>query len=153
MNKLFLLFSRVFGERHEKVANTLNLLAEVHRKQGKFTYDGAEMLYLKALEINKEFFGNEHPEIAENLNGLAQVYKGQINYQKAEPVLKDAIAMSERTLGLTHPHVINRWKNLADLYEKCGRVDDSIVAWNKVKQLRAQREKEEADMRNEKVKL
>ena len=41
-------------------------------------------------------------------------------------MLKEAIAMSVRTLGKTHPHVINRMRNLADLYEKMGRVDDSI---------------------------
>jgi len=101
----------------------------------------------------KAFFGEEHPEIAENLNGLGQVYKGQINYTKAEPVFKESIAMSERTLGETHPHVINRWRNLADLYEKAGRVDESIQVWAKVKDLKAKREKEEAAMLNEKVKL
>ena len=63
------IFERVYGSRHDKVALTLNLLAEVHRKMGKLTYDGAERLYERALEINRACFGETHPEIAENLNG------------------------------------------------------------------------------------
>jgi hypothetical protein len=30
---------------------------------------GAERIYLRALEINRRCFGDEHPEVAENLNG------------------------------------------------------------------------------------
>eukprot|EP01126_Amoeba_proteus_P040981 TRINITY_DN4397_c0_g1_i13.p1 TRINITY_DN4397_c0_g1~~TRINITY_DN4397_c0_g1_i13.p1 ORF type:complete len:172 (-),score=45.25 TRINITY_DN4397_c0_g1_i13:223-738(-) len=114
---------KVLGHNHEAVAVTLNLLAEVARKQGKFEYDGAERLYVRALDINMKFFGEEHPEVAENLNGLAQVYKGQLNYPKAEQYFLKSITISEKTLGLTHPHVVNRYHNLADLYERWGRVD------------------------------
>lgn len=31
---------RIYGSNHDKVALTLNYLAEVARKQGKYTYDG-----------------------------------------------------------------------------------------------------------------
>jgi len=108
----------------------------VYRKQGKFGWDGAEALYLRALQINRSVFGEEHPEVAENLNGLAQVYKGQMSCLKAEPLFIDAIAISERTLGNTHPHVINRYRNLADLYERWGKVEESVKVWAKVKQLK-----------------
>jgi len=37
--------------------------------------------------------------------------------------------------------------------KKAGRVDESIRVWAKVKDLKAKREKEEAAMLNEKVKL
>lgn len=94
----------------------------MYRKQGRVGYDGAEKLYLEALEINRYNFGSEHPEIAENLNGLAQVYKAQMNYLKAEPVFKEAIEMTINLLGEGSPHVVNRYRNLADLYERMGRV-------------------------------
>lgn len=45
------IFIRNFGSKHEKVALTLNYLAEVYRLQGKYTYDGAEQLYLQYLLV------------------------------------------------------------------------------------------------------
>jgi hypothetical protein len=34
------ILEKVYGPHHDKIALTLNYLAEVARKQGKFTYDG-----------------------------------------------------------------------------------------------------------------
>lgn len=82
-------------------------------------------MYLEALEINRYNFGSEHPEIAENLNGLAQVYKAQMNYIKSETFFKEAIEMTIKTLGKGSPHVLNRYRNLADLYERMGKVINS----------------------------
>jgi hypothetical protein len=67
------IFQNTSGYRSDKVALTLNLIAEVYRKQGKYGYDESEQLYHKALDINLEKFGEEHPEVAECMNGLAQV--------------------------------------------------------------------------------
>lgn len=83
--KALRLFENTLGYNHEKVALTLNYLAEVYRAQvlqllfiswnniiqiqGKYSYDGAEKVYLRALEINRRVFGEDHPEVAENLNG------------------------------------------------------------------------------------
>eukprot|EP01098_Paradermamoeba_levis_P006436 TRINITY_DN2668_c0_g1_i3.p1 TRINITY_DN2668_c0_g1~~TRINITY_DN2668_c0_g1_i3.p1 ORF type:complete len:117 (-),score=24.95 TRINITY_DN2668_c0_g1_i3:374-724(-) len=105
------------------------------RKNGKYTYDGPEPLYIRALEINKKVFGEEHPEIAENLNGLAQVFKHQFNYSKAEPMYLKSIEMTEKLIGASHPHHIHRCKNLADLYERWGRVRDAEKIHEKIKQL------------------
>jgi hypothetical protein len=76
-----------------------------------------------------------------------------MNYSKAETVFKKSIGISERTLGETHPHVINRYRNLADLYERWGRVEESKKVWEKYEVIKAQREAEEAAMRNEKFKV
>lgn len=133
------IFTDKLGPQHEKVALSLNYLAEVYRKQGKFGRGGAEAVYERALKINQHCYGewNDHPEIAENLNGLAQVYKAQFNYIKAEATFKTAIAMSERTLGINHPHVINRYRNLALMYEAQGSVAKSIEIHKKVEELKA----------------
>jgi len=135
--KALAIFEKAFGYNHEKVALTLNYLAEVYRKQSKYGYDGAEKLYERALKINRNIFGTgDHPEIAENLNGLAQVYKCQQSYRKSEPLFIEAIAMSERTLGEYHPHVINRYKNYADMLERSGRVLEAQKVWEKVEVLK-----------------
>jgi tetratricopeptide (TPR) repeat protein len=72
------------------------------------------------------------------VHSLAQVYKNQFNYTKAEPLYKQAIAISERTLGKYHPHVINRYRNLADMCEKQGKVKEAEKIWAIVKELKSQ---------------
>lgn len=133
------IFTEKVGPNHEKVALSLNYLAEVYRKQGKFGRGGAEAVYERALKINQQCYGewNDHPEIAENMNGLAQVYKAQFNYVKAESMFKAAIAMSERTLGANHPHVLNRYRNLALMYEASGGVAKSIEIYKTIETLKA----------------
>jgi hypothetical protein len=93
-----------------------------------FLISRADRYFIRALEMNRELFGNEHPEVAENLFGyevrfsvpspffffyftihfnlvshlmpsLAGVQIGQLNYPKAEATLKEAIGITERTLG------------------------------------------------------
>lgn len=66
----------------------------------------------------------------------------QTNYQKAEPLFLNAIAITERTLGELHPHVINRYKNLADLYERMGQVAKAEKAWATHRERKALRDKE-----------
>lgn len=133
------MLSEKLAPNHEKVALSLNYLAEVYRKQGLFGRGYAETTYDKALKINQQCYGewNDHPEIAENMNGLAQVYKAQLNYTKAEPMFKAAIAMSERTLGVNHPHVINRCRNLALMYEAQGSIAKAQEVFQKIETLKA----------------
>jgi len=69
------------------------------------------------------------------------VYKNQFNYTKAEPMFKKAIEISERTLGNYHPHVLNRYKNLADLYERQGRVEEAQKYQAKLATLKREQEK------------
>jgi tetratricopeptide (TPR) repeat protein len=131
------IFTSKLGPTHEKVALSLNYLAEVYRKQGLFGRGHAETTYEKALKINQQAYGEftDHPEIAENMNGLAQVYTAQLNYTKAEPMFRSAIAMSERTLGVNHIHVINRYRNLAKMYQAQGLVDKAKSTFEKVETL------------------
>jgi hypothetical protein len=49
------------------------------------------------------------------------LYKEQAQYEKAEPLLFEAIEGRRLKLGDTHPHTIESIKNLIELYE----------AWNK----------------------
>ena len=55
------------------------------------------------------------------LNNLATLYKSQGRYAEAEPLLKRALAIRERALGLDHPDVGLAHNNLAELYRQQGR--------------------------------
>jgi len=64
-------------------------------------------------------------------------------------VLKQAIEMTKKTIGETHPHTINRYRNLADMYERAGRVEDSKKIWKIVEDLKKKRQQEESAMERE----
>ena len=64
--------------------------------------------------------GDDHPDTLETKNDLAMLYKEQGDYDKAEPLLLDAVE-GRLKLGDTHPHTIESLNNLIELYE----------AWNK----------------------
>jgi len=53
--------------------------------------------------------------------------------------------MSEATLGLNHPHVLNRYRNLANMYQMQGRVSNSEAIWAKIEELKAMPPSEGAD--------
>ena len=56
----------------------------------------AEALYLESLSIYRALLDKNHPAIANLLNNLAVMYNGAGDPEKAEPVLREAIAIFER---------------------------------------------------------
>ena len=66
-------------------------------------------------------FGKDHPETLETTTDLAMLYKEQVRYDEAEPLLLEAIQGRRLKLGDTHPRTLESLNNLIDLYE----------SWNK----------------------
>ena len=76
---------------HPDMATSLNNLAMLYNKQGK--YDEAEPLYQRALAINEKVLGPDHPDTATSLNNLAALYNNQGKYDEAEPLYQRALAI------------------------------------------------------------
>ena len=66
----------MLGASHARVGQTLNNLAIVYRRQGK--YSEAEGLYKRALAIREKALGANHGDVGQTLNNLALVYLEQI---------------------------------------------------------------------------
>lgn len=64
------------GENHPAVAATLNNLAVLYGKRGK--YKDAEPLCKRALEIREKVLGRDHPDVAKQLNNLALLCQNQV---------------------------------------------------------------------------
>jgi len=81
--------------------------------------------------------GDDHPETLESKNDFGILYKDQAHYEKAEPLLLEAVKGRILKLGDDHPHTQESLRNLIDLYE----------AWDKpekAKECRAKLPKKEA---------
>jgi tetratricopeptide (TPR) repeat protein len=74
----------------------------------------------RALTVNEQVLGPNHPTTATSLNNLAALYDNQGEYAKAEPLYQRALAIDEQVLGPNHPHTAGSLNNLAALYTRQG---------------------------------
>jgi CHAT domain-containing protein/tetratricopeptide (TPR) repeat protein len=100
------------------VATSLNELGILYRAQG--VYAKAELLHIRALDINEKALGPMHPVVAQSLNNLGRSYQEQSAYAKAEPLYLRAVDILEKVPGATHPAMAACLNNLATLYQEQG---------------------------------
>jgi len=102
---------------------TLGNLAESYRAQGKFSE--AEPHFLRALEIDEQVYGPDHPNVAAHLNNLAGNYLALGKLAEAEPLLKRAWMIWESKLGPDNELVQFARKRYIDLLNEMGRTEEA----------------------------
>ena len=71
---------------------------------------------IKTLNSRRQVLPDKHIDILESVNDLAVLYKEQGDYDKAEPLLLEALEGRRLKLGDTHPHTLESLNNLIALY-------------------------------------
>lgn len=84
-------------------------------------YQEAEPLHQRALRIQEQQSGPEHPDVATSLNGLAELYRKQSKYVEAGPLYQRALTIREKRLGTEHPLVAEPLNGLGTTYLEQGR--------------------------------
>ena len=85
----------------------------------------AEPLYLRALTIDEQSYGQEHPVVALRLNNLAQLLQDTNRLAEAEPLMRRALAIVEQSYGPEHPDVATSLNNLASLLLATNRLAEA----------------------------
>jgi len=85
----------------------------------------AEPLLRRALVINEQTFGFEHPEVAAALNNLAQLLQDTNRLSEAEPLMRRALSIAEQCFGTEHPDVATGLNNLAVLLQDTSRLSEA----------------------------
>jgi serine/threonine protein kinase/Tfp pilus assembly protein PilF len=85
------------GERHQDVAEALDLVGRVQRDKGQLAPAEANMR--QALAIEREIFGPNDPQVADVLNDLGTVVFEKGDLVAAEQLFRDALAIRRATLG------------------------------------------------------
>jgi tetratricopeptide (TPR) repeat protein len=75
-------------------------------------------------------------DVATSLNDLALLYRHQGNYVEAEPLLRQALSIREKALGLDHPDVATSLNNLAKLYYIQGRFMEAESLYERARAIR-----------------
>ena len=98
LNDALAIREKTLGENHPAVAATLNNLAVLYGKRGKYkvgnftrnnldkkySSQDAEPLCKRALEIREKVLGSDHPDVAKQLNNLALLCQNQGKYEEVE---------------------------------------------------------------------
>jgi hypothetical protein len=73
----------------------------------------AEPLYRRALAIDENSYGPDHPAVATDLNNLALLLRATNQMSEAEPLLRRALAIFGNSYGPEHPSTVTVRANLA----------------------------------------
>ncbi|HEY8376605.1 MAG TPA: tetratricopeptide repeat protein, partial [Nannocystis sp.] len=85
----------------------------------------AEPLLREAIEIDRQVFGSDHPQLAAVYNNLASSIHYQGRRAEAEPYYREALAIGRRAFGPDHPHVAFFAENLATLLDDLARYEEA----------------------------
>ena len=85
----------------------------------------AEPLDARALAIDEQSYGPDHPKVAIRLNNLAELLQATNWLAEAEPLMRRALAIDEKRYGPDHPNVANRLNNLARLLQETNRLAEA----------------------------
>ena len=85
----------------------------------------AEPLIRRALAIDEESFGPDHPNVANRLNNLAGLLQETNRLAEAEPLMRRALAIDEKSFGPDHPNVGTCLNNLAGLLRATKRLGEA----------------------------
>ncbi|OWK15625.1 KLC3 [Cervus elaphus hippelaphus] len=114
---------QTLGPEHPAVAATLNNLAVLYGKRGR--YREAEPLCQRALEIREKVLpspapvlGADHPDVAKQLNNLALLCQNQGKFEEVERHYARALSIYEALGGPHDPNVAKTKNNLASAYLK-----------------------------------
>lgn len=130
LNDALAIREKTLGENHPAVAATLNNLAVLYGKRGK--YKDAEPLCKRALEIREKVLGSEHPDVAKQLNNLALLCQNQGKYEEVEKYYQRALTIYESKLGQDDPNVAKTKNNLASAYLKQGKYKEAEILYKQV---------------------
>lgn len=89
-------------------------LAEAFRLKGD--HSKAEPLFIRALDIKKDFYGENHLEVAKGFNNLASLYYSQERYSEAGVYFEKALSIYKRLVGNEHPEISQTLLNLGNTY-------------------------------------
>jgi len=101
------------GPPSPELARTLTTLADAQLYLGH--YGAADSLYQRALEIDRQIYGDGHPQASDDLGDMAQIQDMWGHYAEAERYGRQALGISEAWYGMNHPDTAGKMTTLATI--------------------------------------
>lgn len=114
---------------------------ETYTGHGRAAYDAgryaeAERMFVAALREARAL-GAGSVRLIASLQDLVRVYVTVHRYDRAEPLLREAIALQERIVGPNHPAVADLLEELVIVLENQGRATDALAIEDRIRAIRA----------------
>lgn len=110
---------------HLREAARLGALSRVYTETGD--YEEAKTLVERAMALDEQSLGPEHPDIAFSLNLLANIHTEMGDIKKAQSLHSRALSLRERVLGPEHPDVATTLSNLGVIHLMLGDFTESLA--------------------------
>ena len=118
---------RLFGERHEAVAASLDQVAGLHYELGEL--DSSVVLHEEALLLARDLFGKSDLRVATSTTNLAHALRARGDYGPAELRAREAVALFERLIdpGVDSEQVMltDGIANLAQVHHFAGHLAEA----------------------------
>ena len=105
------LCKRTYGEEHENVATTLNVLGRTLRHLSRL--DEAEKAHREAMRIDTARHGDGHPKVADALEYIGDIHFARDNLEAAAGAYREALHIDELARGRVSTSVAGRLDKLA----------------------------------------
>lgn len=115
---------KIYGEKDDKIAESMNELATVYYYTGEFAK--AELLFQEIISIRTEILGKGDPKTAKSINDLASVYYERGKFDEAEKMFRDALSSYESYYKAYHPEIASTLNNIASVLSKQGKYKEAI---------------------------
>ena len=125
----------------EKIVEKLNMGKELEQIGflSKFAYllhyvgqyRETEKLFNSLLKIDRERWGENHPEVAIGYSNMGSVYEEQGEYEKAKGLYEKSLRIRERVLGEGHPDTARSYSKMGSVYEEQGEYEKAKELYEK----------------------
>ena len=130
--------NRLLGPDHPDVAKSMIFLGDLEREY--FDNESvAESLYVHALTIQRNTFGDEHPSLLHGLGNLSELFSDRGEHMEAERLMRQSLHIRRKVFGPEHPATAEGIGHLAHELRRQGRLDEaerlyreSLELWEKI---------------------
>jgi TPR repeat protein len=122
LNDLVAAQRKLLGE-HPDVAQSLNRLAALLRKEGKSAK--SEAIRREALEMQRKLLGEENAEVAQTLSSLGDVLTMENKLAEAESMHHEAFRVRMKVYGKDGNSTVSSLVRLSGVLEKEGKLDEA----------------------------
>ncbi|MEL7500602.1 MAG: tetratricopeptide repeat protein [Planctomycetota bacterium] len=118
-----LIAAQEFAEGDDERFVAANCLGTLYLVQAR--YGEAEPLIRRALAINEQIVGSEHPNVAKGLSNLGLLLMRTNRLAEAEPMMRRAMAIDEKVYGAEDPKVARDLNNLGQLLKETNQLAEA----------------------------
>ncbi len=115
-------------------AELYETLGSIYQKLGKL--DRADSLLRAALDQRRSLFGSDDAEVAKSLVALGRLRVDQAEYQEAERLIREGLAISQRHRRPGDPAIASATVALGQVLEESGKYDEGIKVLEQAVRLR-----------------